>query len=73
MLKGSSKCTTINPNAKATQNYSFVEDLAQIPCVISALEVLQSCPTQRNAFLTTIRAVDPNNSLMITFDMSSLK
>lgn len=38
--KGSAKCTTINPIARASQNYSIVEDLAQSPCTMSALEVL---------------------------------
>ena len=42
--KASSKRSTINPNARAAQNYSIVEDLAQSPCAMSALEVLQSCP-----------------------------
>lgn len=44
--KGSAKRATINPNARAAQNYSIVEDLAQSPCAMFALEVLQSCPTQ---------------------------
>ena len=43
--------TTHNPNARATQKYSIVEDLAQAPCAMSALEVLRSCPTQRKALL----------------------
>ncbi|MCY6524812.1 hypothetical protein, partial [Actinobacillus pleuropneumoniae] len=40
--KGSAKRATINPNARAAQNYSIVEDLGQSPCAMSALEVLQS-------------------------------
>ena len=44
MPKAYTKRTTINPNARAAQNYSIVEDLAQSPCAMSALEVLQSCP-----------------------------
>ena len=36
----------INPNACAAQYYNIVEYLAQEPCVMSALEVLQTCPTQ---------------------------
>ena len=43
MPKVSTKRTTINTNARAAQNYSIVEDLAQSPCAMSALEVLQSC------------------------------
>ena len=42
--KGVFKKTLHNPNARAATNYSIVEDLAQTPCVMSALEVLQSCP-----------------------------
>ena len=44
--KSSIKHTPHNPNARATQNYSIVEDLAQDPCAMSALDVLQSFPTQ---------------------------
>ena len=33
-----------NPNSRATQNYSIVEDLGQTPCTMSVFEVLQSCP-----------------------------
>ena len=43
-----------NPNARATQFYNVVEDLAQEPCQMSTLEVLQSCPTQRKNMLTTL-------------------
>jgi len=32
--------STYNPNSCATQNYNIVEDLAQAPCNMSALEVL---------------------------------
>jgi hypothetical protein len=42
--KGAFKKACHNPNARAAQNYSVVEDLAQTPCAMSALEVLQSCP-----------------------------
>ena len=38
--------TTHNFNTWAAQHYSNVEDLAQAPCAMSTLEVLQSCPTQ---------------------------
>ena len=44
--KASIKRATHNPNARAAQNYSVVEDLAQAPCAMSILEVLQSCPVQ---------------------------
>jgi hypothetical protein len=43
--KGAFKKASHNPNARATHNYSVVEDLSQTPCAMSALEVLQSCPS----------------------------
>ena len=44
--KGTLHKSIINPNAHATQYYNIVEDLAQEPYPMSALEVLQTCPTQ---------------------------
>jgi hypothetical protein len=44
--KASIKWATHNPSAKVARNYSVVEDLAQAPCAMSILEVLQSCPVQ---------------------------
>jgi hypothetical protein len=43
--KGAFKNDSHNPNARDTHNYSVVEDLSQTPCVMSALEVLQSFPS----------------------------
>jgi hypothetical protein len=40
--KGAFKKASHNLNARAAQNYSIVEDLAQTPCAMSSLEVLQS-------------------------------
>jgi hypothetical protein len=44
--KGVVRKSSFNPHACAAQNYSIVEDLVQAPSTMSALEVLQSCPTQ---------------------------
>ena len=44
--KASIRQATHNANARVAQNYSVVEDLAQAPCAMSILEVLQSCPVQ---------------------------
>jgi hypothetical protein len=52
--KGAFKKSSHNPNARAAQNYSVVEDLSQTPCAMSALEVLQRCSTQRKALLTAL-------------------
>ena len=38
--KASIKQATQNPNARAAHNYNVVEDLAQAPCAMSALDVL---------------------------------
>jgi hypothetical protein len=43
--KGPFKKASHNPNARAAQNYSVLEYLSQTPCAMSALEVLQSCPS----------------------------
>ena len=44
--KGTIWKLTFNPSTRATQNYNIVEDLAQAPCAISTLEVLQHYPSQ---------------------------
>ena len=44
--KGTLRKSIINPNARVPQYYNIVEDLAQTPCTMSALEVVQTCPTQ---------------------------
>ena len=52
-----------NTNARAAQFYNVVEDIAQAPCAMSTLEVLQSCPTQHKNLLTTLGAVStPGNA-----------
>ena len=43
--KSTLRKAVFNPNARAAQFYNVVEDLAQVPCAMSTLEVLQSCPT----------------------------
>ena len=35
---------------------------------MSTLEVLKMCPMQQKALLATLRAVDPSDSNLITFD-----
>ena len=70
--KGVFKETLHNPNARAASNYSIVEDLAQTPCAMSDLEVLQSCPTQRDALLVALGSMD-SSSLMAKFHLSGVK
>ena len=38
--KGVLRRSSYNPNARAAQHYSIIEDLAQAPCAMSTLEVL---------------------------------
>ena len=63
------------PNRRATNyskvayNYSIMDDLAQSPTTMSALEVLQSCPKQWKALLSALGAVDPADTRMMDFDL----
>jgi hypothetical protein len=61
--------STFNPNSRAAQNYNIVEDLAQALCAISALEVLQHCPSQRRMLLDAIGALDPESSNNLMFNL----
>jgi hypothetical protein len=61
------------PNARATQNYSVVEDLSQTPYVMSALEVLQSCPSQRKSLLAALGSIKTCNPGTIMLDTIDLK
>jgi hypothetical protein len=71
--KGAFKKASHNPNARATQNYSMVEDLSQTPYAMSALEVLQSCPAQRKALLTALGSTKTCNLGTIMLDTIDLK
>jgi hypothetical protein len=67
--KGVVRKSAFNPHACVAQNYSIVEDLAQAPSVMSALEVLQSCPAQRKALLKAIGGIDPTYTNLIMSDL----
>ena len=66
--KGVLKRSGHNPNARAVQNYSIVEDLGHTPCAMSALEVLQSCPSQRKALLSALGVSGDDSPTMIKFE-----
>jgi hypothetical protein len=51
----------------------MVEDLSQTPCAMSALEVLQSCPSQRKSLLTTLGSIKTCNPSTIMLDTTDLK
>jgi hypothetical protein len=59
--------STFNPSSCAAQNYNMVEDLAQAPCVMYALEVLQHCPSQRRRLLATLD-LESSNQIMFNLD-----
>jgi hypothetical protein len=61
--------SAFNPHACAAQNYIIIEDLAQAPSVMSALEVLQSCHAQRKALLKSIGGINPMDTNLIIFDL----
>jgi hypothetical protein len=71
--KSAFKKSSHNPNARAAQNYSVVEDLSQTPCAMSALEVLQRCPAQRKALLTALGSIETCNPGTIMLDTTNLK
>jgi hypothetical protein len=71
--KGAFKKSSHNPNTRAAQNYSMVEDLSQTPCAMSTLEVLQSCPAQRKALLTALGSTETCNPGTIMLDTTDLK
>ena len=71
--KSTLKKDVFNPSARAAQFYNVVEDLAQAPCAMSTLEVLQSCPTQRKNLLTALGALDLDNTNLIHFNVKIYK
>jgi len=71
--KGTIHKVVFNPNARATQNYNIVEDLAQAPCAMSTLEVLQHCLMQRRTMLSALGAIEPKNSNHLVFNLKYFK
>ena len=57
-----------NPRARASQNYNIFEDLAQSPLAMSALEVFQNCPSQKQDLLSTIGGIDSTDSNLVVFN-----
>ena len=70
--KGIFKKEFHNPKSRVASNYSVVEYLAQTPYAMSALEVLQSCPTKWDALLATLGSMD-SLSLMANLNLSDVK
>jgi hypothetical protein len=70
--KGAFKKASHNPNERATQNYSMVEDLSQTSCAMSSLEVIQSCLAQKKYLLTTLGSTETCNPGTIMLDTTDL-
>jgi hypothetical protein len=60
-----------NPQARATHNYSLVDELVQSLAAMSVLEVLQTYPMQWKSLLSALGAVNPTDTRLITFDLDS--
>jgi hypothetical protein len=60
-----------NLHARATHNYSLVDELAQSPAAIFVLEVLQTCPSQRKSLLFALGEIDTTDTQLITFDLDN--
>ena len=71
--KGVLKRSGHNPNARVAQKYSVVKDLGHTPCAMSALEVLQSFPSQRKALLFSLGVNDDDSSSVIKFETAGLQ
>ncbi len=56
--KGVVHKSMFNPCARVAQHYNIVEDLAQSPSMMSTLEVLQNCPSKKQALLSVIGGID---------------
>ena len=46
-----------------------VEEIAQAPCAISSMEVLQYYPAQRKELLSSTIVVDPSDATLITLEL----
>lgn len=68
MVKEHLQCT--GHNLKDAHSYNIIDDLAQSPLAMSALEVLQTCPSQRKALISTLGAIDPSDSHLMVFNLN---
>ena len=50
-----------------------IYDQISTPCSLSALEILQSCPSQRKTLLSTLGVNDDNSSSIIKFETAGLQ
>jgi hypothetical protein len=62
-----------NHNYIATPNYSIFENLSQLSCVMSALEVHQDFLVQHTALLFVIKSIDYSIPLTMKLDNTNVK
>jgi hypothetical protein len=60
--KSAIRKATFNPNSCVAQNYNIIEYLAQPPCAMSTLKVLQNYPSQCRTLLSSIGVMDSEES-----------
>ena len=58
-----------NPNAQVAHKKNVVEEIAQAPCSMYAMVVLQYFPAQRKELLSSTRAVYLSNATLITLEL----
>jgi hypothetical protein len=51
----------------------FAVTIFQHPCAMSTMEVLQTCPSKRNALLSALGDLDPCGFKFIKFDVMDVK
>ena len=66
--KGVVHKSTFNPREKVAKNYNIIEDLAQSLSAMSTLEVLQNCPSQKQALFSAIGGIEPRDSNLVSFN-----
>ena len=71
--KSTLRKVVFKPNSQAAQFYNVVEALSLAPYAMSTLEVLQICPIQCKNMLTTLGALDPDNTNLIHFNVENYK
>jgi hypothetical protein len=71
--KSTIRKSTFNPSSRATQNFNIVEYLDQASCAMFSLEVLQHFPSQCRILLAAIKAINPESSNNITFNLDNFK
>ena len=65
-LKGVVHKLTFNPRAQVAQNYNIWR--IWLNHLLLTLEVLQNCPSKKQALLSTIGGIDPTDSNLVVFN-----